>query len=349
MRKVKLPAALIAAVAILLRPEAAAAGAQRAMRVWFASVAPSLFPFLVLLPLLTGEDARAAYDFLFGRIMRPVFRLPGSAASAMIVGMLSGSPGGAIAASGIAAQGAISAADAKRLAYAVCGLSPAFLIFGVGGAMFGSVRIGVRFAAAQIAAQLLLLFALRNVEFEDAAILETSYETLPPVRAAVETVLCICGYMTFFSAMAGVVSTFLPESVAQLLLLAADLPGGLNALAISDLRGKMLISGAAIGFGGICVGMQNLDALKPVGAKAKEYFAVRFCAACICACFCAAISVTEGSSFASPARSAYAVSLLTALLIGIPILIRVTNQQLINNRKRAYIGGFCGKTPIYGG
>ena len=335
MKKLKFPAALIAVAAILLRPEAAAVGAQRAMRAWFASVAPSLFPFLVLLPLLTGEDARAAYDLLFGRIMRPVFRLPGSVASAMIVGMLSGSPGGAIAASKIAAQGAISAADAKRLAYGVCGLSPAFLIFGVGGAMFGSVRIGVRFAAMQLAAQLLLLFALRNAEFDDAEVVKISYESASPVRAAVETVLCICGYMTFISAMAGVVGTFLPEPAAQLLLLTADLPAGLTALVNSGLQGKMLIAGAAIGFGGICVGLQNLDALKPVGAKAKEYFAVRFCAACVCACVCAAISAPEMLKAQPPTTNMYALAMLAALMLAVPILIRITNQQIINNRKRA--------------
>ena len=62
MKKIGFPAALIAVAAILMRPEAAAAGAQQAMRVWFTSVAPSLFPFLVLMPLLTGSEACAVYD-----------------------------------------------------------------------------------------------------------------------------------------------------------------------------------------------------------------------------------------------------------------------------------------------
>ena len=49
--------ALALAALLLARPAEASLGAARAMALWSASVAPAVFPFLALLPLLTGRDA----------------------------------------------------------------------------------------------------------------------------------------------------------------------------------------------------------------------------------------------------------------------------------------------------
>ena len=80
---------------LLCRPEAAANGAREAMAQWYYAVAPSLFPFMALMPLLTCPEAARAYERLLGRAMRALFRLPGAAAPAMIAGMAAGSPAGA--------------------------------------------------------------------------------------------------------------------------------------------------------------------------------------------------------------------------------------------------------------
>lgn len=333
MKKLRFPAALIAAAAILLRPEAAAAGAQQAMRVWFASVAPSLFPFLVLMPLLTGPEACAVYDFLFGRFMRPVFHLNGSAASAMIVSMLAGSPCGTMAARRIAAQGSLTGSEAKRLALAVCGVSPAFLIFGVGISTFHSAAFGLRLAAAQFVAQLLLLFALRGAEFDNIYIEMPQAADASPVRQAVETIVCICGYMTFFSAMARVASGFLNDTAGKVMLMIADLPSGLHALAETRIRGRLFLAGAVTGFGGLCIGMQNLDAGRQLGIQSKTYFAARAAAAAITACLCVRAGEGHSAHLSEAGVNLPVLSISAVFLLSVPVLIYLSNQQSVNNSK----------------
>ena len=68
-------------IAMIAQPQLCVDAAQRAMCMWFESVAPALFPFLALMPLITGDTACAAYNRLFRRAMR-LFDLPGSAAPA---------------------------------------------------------------------------------------------------------------------------------------------------------------------------------------------------------------------------------------------------------------------------
>ena len=79
---------LALAALLLSAPQAAALGAARAMAQWYASVAPALFPFLALMPLLTCDEAATVYELLLGRAMRALFDLPGSTAPALAVGMI---------------------------------------------------------------------------------------------------------------------------------------------------------------------------------------------------------------------------------------------------------------------
>ena len=88
MGRWKFPLAMLAVAALLLWPETALNAGREAMRTWAASVAPALFPFLLLMPALTGAEAARAYEALLGRWMRPLLGLPGAAAPAGAVGLL---------------------------------------------------------------------------------------------------------------------------------------------------------------------------------------------------------------------------------------------------------------------
>ena len=286
MKRAKLWIAAALLLGILIRPEAAVAGAQRAMRVWCSSVAPSLFPFLALMPVLTGPEACAAYNSLFSGGMRRLFHLPGSAAPAVVTGMIAGSPGGALAVCRIARSGGLELRDARRIALAVSGVSPAYLILGVGFGLYGSMSLGLALAAIQLCIQLALLWLLQGILCDQADV-----PALPPdsarrdgMRAAVEGVLVICGYMVLFDAIGSVVASFAGSDVGLAMLLAADLPSGLSELAARGFPGKMLIQGVAIGFGGLCIAAQNLDALRDIGVRPAEYLAVRGIAAGLFGC-----------------------------------------------------------------
>lgn len=338
MKRAKFWGAILILAGILVRPEAAVAGAQRAMRLWVSSVAPAMFPFLALLPVLTGPDACAAYDAALSRFMRPLFGLPGAAAPALVTGMISGSPGGALAVRRIAGEAGLRRGEARRLALAVSGVSPAYLILGVGQGLYGSTSLGVRLALIQIAIQLGMLILLRPADESggEAASLPRDVTPSAPVRDAVENVLAVCGYMVLFSSISCVAASFAGARTGTALLLAADLPSGLAELAGWSIPGKMLLQGAAIGFGGLCIAAQNLDALRPLGVGAREYFAARGVAAAAFAGISGlALRVPSCGAevYAGGGSGAYAFSLLIAGLATLPALAFFSKTFYLNNRK----------------
>ena len=335
MKRAKLWIAAALLLGILIRPEAAVAGAQRAMRVWCSSVAPSLFPFLALMPVLTGPEACAAYDFLFSGVMRRLFHLPGRAAPAVVTGIIAGSPGGALAVCRIARSGGLGTSDARRIALAVSGVSPAYLILGVGFGLYGSMHLGLALAVIQFCIQLALLWLLRGILCDQGAV-----PALPPdrmqkdgMRAAVEVVLAICGYMVLFGAIGSVVASFAGADVGLAVLLAADLPSGLSELAARSFPGKMLIQGVFIGFGGLCIAAQNLDALREIGVRPTEYLAVRGVAAGLFGCISGVILRAQDANFALTLDKpglAYAFSLAVACIFAIPGLIFLSKELFLN-------------------
>lgn len=333
-------AAFLLLAIILLEPQSAVNGAQKAMYMWAHSVAPALFPFLALMPVLTGPDACAAYRRLFSKIMGKLFSLPGQAAPAVIIGMISGSPGGAYAVRRIAAQGGMSRADACRVALSVCGVSPAYLILGVGQGLYGSAKMGVQLALIQASVQIAMLILLRgSFTGRNAGVSYMIENNLPnPMRAAVESILCVCGYMVLFSSTAAATARWIGKDAGRCLLLVADLPSGLAELSKWNIRSNIFMLGGAIGFGGLCIAAQNMDILKTIGVNTGEYLAAKMISAALVSAAAGLIIRPETAWTGGNTKitlACYAFSLLAAMIFMVPTLKKISNTFFLNIRKDA--------------
>lgn len=339
MKKVRLGGAIGILVIIMMRPQTAVSAAQRAMEVWITSVAPTLFPFLALLPLLTGQDACAAYEAIFSKWMRVLFGLPGAAAPAVIVGMIAGSPGGALALRRIAYNSKMKPGEVQQIGLVLAGVSPAYLIMGVGQGLYGSVSLGMKLAAFQFCIQLLLLSMLRgrrgNAKL-DYVYVET--ENKNPIAAAVESLLGICGYMVFFSIVAAVLAGLIGKGIGSALLLVMDLPSGLANLVRMNTSCEKILLGAAVGFGGLCIGYQNMDIYQNMGIQWKDYIRVRGIFALFFACACALmdnVKVGDRHDIFENSQLNYAGALLIAGFLAIPGLYFLSRKLFLNNRTSA--------------
>lgn len=337
MQKLKLIGAILVTILLFIRPQAAVAGAQSAMGVWYSSVVPSLFPFLVLMPLLTGGEACKTYEAMFSRWMKPIFRLPGSAVPAVIAGLIAGSPGGAIALRKVTANSKLNASQAKRIAFALGGVSPAYLIFGVGERLYGSIQYGIRLAMMQATIQLLLLIILPSEEKGQGNLnVEFREKNEKPIRDAMETLLGICGYMMFFSVIAASVAALIGEKLGGALLALMDLPSGLAYMAGSNIPMKKIIQSAAIGFSGLCIISQNLDVLKEIGIEWKKYIGIRGVSAALFALFGGLIEMKEEWVFAkgfANVRETYAFALLIAIIVAVPCVFSISKNLFLNIRE----------------
>lgn len=326
----------LAAMALLLsKPQAAVDGAARAMAHWYTSVAPALFPFLALMPLLTCEAAVAAYEALLGRFMGVCFNLPGAAAPGMIVGMAAGTPAGALAARDVAARGGMNRGQLQRLAVASAGFSPAFLVGGVGAGMLNSAATGWKLFSAQMLTQITMMALLRHVWEGRAESVEAAGDEIEdrPIRGAVWTIVTICGYMTLFGALSGVLGAWIGEGSADALLCLLDVPSGTLRVAGMALREDVRLSLLAgmCNFGGLCVIAQSLGTLKGCGISPWEYGSVRVLAGLLGAGYMALLQKlpfpTEAQYIEAIWKNPLAAGALITAVLAV-IVLRKSNKSI---------------------
>ena len=194
-----------------------------------------------------------------------------------------------MAAARAARAGGLRQGQLERLALACCGLSPGFLITGAGAGLLGSAGAGRVLLRSQIACQLLLLVWLRFIIIDGAPLprAEAADGDGPPLRGAVLAVLGVGGWMALFGALGGVARALVGREAEAGLMGLLEVSSGARALCALPLPAapRLALLSAVMGFGGVCVGLQNLAALEGLGVSRRRYFLTRLLAAALSAGF----------------------------------------------------------------
>ena len=183
--------------------------ALKALTLCAGTVIPSLFPFMTVTALLVRLG--------FGQWLAPhtaglapLFRLPGCASSALLLGLVGGYPIGARTAAELYASGALTCAEAERLLTFCNNSNPVFLISVLGVGVFGSVRAGLWLWLLHIAAALLTGLLLRGhgtdrrsvppaISFQAPSL---SGAFVSAVRDSASGMLSVCAFVTLFYVLA---------------------------------------------------------------------------------------------------------------------------------------------------
>jgi len=320
--QLKTAAALTFAILLLTFPETALNAALSAMYAWYISVAPALFPFMALMPMLTCTDSVRIWQKLLGRISERLLKLPGAAVPAAVIAMTAGSPAGAYAAVRICSAAGLPRSQLERLLWCTCGLSPAFLVTGVGASMLSNAADGRILLRAQLAAQLAMLLITRNIR-PDQPLPPPELQSQPePVRTAVANILAVCGYMMLFAVAAAVLTELLRSQTAGLIALCIlDAPSGARALAQLPINreAKLLLLAAQTGMGGLCVFAQNLAACAKTGVRTVKYLLARLSCAALCTA-ATALQLRMNTKISPIRLPAMEISALIAVFFIIPVL-----------------------------
>ena len=121
-----------------LRLEAAGALALCA-----GTVIPALFPFMAVAGMLVRLGFGQWLAPYMAGLTAPLFRLPGCAGSALLLGLVGGYPIGARTAAELYTSGALTRQEAERLLTFCNNSNPVFLVSVLGSGVFGSVRTGL--------------------------------------------------------------------------------------------------------------------------------------------------------------------------------------------------------------
>ena len=104
------------------------AAASQALRLCATSVIPALFPFLAVSGLLISLGFGEWLSPLLSGLMTPLFRLPGSAGSAVLLGLVGGYPIGARTAADLYRNNLLTREETERLLTFCNNSNPVFLI-----------------------------------------------------------------------------------------------------------------------------------------------------------------------------------------------------------------------------
>ena len=300
---VVLIALLTAALALVTAPTQAMTGAKNGLTLCCNVIIPSLFPFFVLSSLAVDLGLAAYLGRLLEGVMRPLFRVSGCCAMAVVLGFVGGYPLGAKTALDLYRQGLCTKTETERL-LAFCNNSgPAFILGVVGAGIFGSGQIGLLLYASHCVASLLTGLLFRFYGHEDPRAKATSYPkpiaatTIPAaftngVVRSFSNLLNICAFVIFFSALLqlmsyfgvftaiarllslmGVSSRYAPQLVAGLL----ELTSGVSSLGgVASSAGSISMAAFMLGWAGLSVHCQVLCFLIDSGLSARTYLLGKF-------------------------------------------------------------------------
>ena len=277
---------------MIFAPKGGLDGARTGLSLCGEVIIPSLFPFLALSVFVIRTGFAERFGRLFERPMRLLFRLPGSAAAALALGIVGGYPVGAKACADLCGRGALSREEAGRLLAFCVNSSPAFIIGAVGAGMLHSSGAGLLLYSAHLGASLLtgMLFAARAPRARVQRRSPAS-ERSPAAKALVTSVtgsaasmVNICAFVVLFSAITGLIfesgllpaAGFFAGTVFQTSLKGLlEVTNGCAAAAPVGGMPALLALSALLSGSGLSVFCQVISAVGDAGLSVRGYLLAR--------------------------------------------------------------------------
>ena len=141
---------------IISNPKRYTSGTIEGLRLFFTSVLPGLFPFMLLTKLLTELGFILRLSQKLNKPANFLFCTKGISFYVLIMSILSGYPIGAKIICDLHEKGIISQDDAKKMAVFCTTSGPIFVIGAIGVSMFGSATIGIIIYLAHIVSSIIL-------------------------------------------------------------------------------------------------------------------------------------------------------------------------------------------------
>ena len=284
-----LPAGLMLLM-LLCFPTDMAQGVRDALTLCGEALIPSLFPFFVLCAFLAHSAIIDGLGTRTERVTRAVFRLPGAATGAILLGLCGGYPVGMRMCAQLYEKGALTHSEAERMSLFCVAAGPAFVTGTVGASMLANRSAGRLLFAAVTLSALMIGILLRFTDTPSVPRTvppRTPYSLPRSVCAAVgdagASMLSVCAWVLLFSGVQNV-SSKLPAALSVPLSCLLEVTTGCRTASALSL--PLPVIAAILGFGGFAVHCQVLPDVSACGARLSRFFAFRAVHAALAASFC---------------------------------------------------------------
>lgn len=284
---------IMSVVAIVLTfrySDLAISAMSQGMSLCAKTVIPSLFPFMVLSELLVASGASELFGryiaFPFGKL----FALSRDGSAVFLLGILCGFPVAATSAISLYRRGRINRGELMHILLFCNNPSSAFLISAVGGGLFGSRDFGVLLYIVHLISSFALgligraLFSKEKKKGEFCTLGAVSKHRggvierfTIAVKDSAQSMLFICAFIVFFSAIAGVLQYFaksvsLPDFLAALCTGFFEMTGGVSAAAKLPRSQALFVAAAITGWSGLSVHFQFVGVCGESRVPLRPYF-----------------------------------------------------------------------------
>ena len=244
-----------------------AQGVTRGLDLCGGVLLPSLFFFMVLACFLSSSGLVE----LLAVPLRPLaalLGLPREAAALFLMSVLGGYPVGGRLISNQVKAGRLDLPSARRMLPFCINPAPSFAIVGVGGMMFGSLRLGALLFFSCLASSVVLGICTRR---KAPAAAGAPCLTRPGIAAAlVEAVqsaaggmLGMCAYVLLFSVLTALAKAHLPGRLATAASGILEVTCGVSAASAEGSFGGFLLAAFFLGFGGLSILFQVSSFFEP--------------------------------------------------------------------------------------
>ncbi len=285
-------------IIIITNPKRYTAGTISGIKLFFFSVLPGLFPFMLLTKLLTELGMLFKMTKHLNKPARFLFGTPGVSLYAFFMSILSGYPIGAKIIDDLYQKKLISETDAKKMTIFCTTSGPIFVIGAVGTIMLKSFKIGVILYVSHIISCVLIGIFLnlfnrkKNQEFLSEPIIITKKDNIlgSCVIDSINSIFIVGAYITIFYLLTEIFEsikifdaiTFICSPILKLLKIDTvhfkgtlygilEVTRGCKELSATSGKLSIALCSALISFSGISIIMQSMAFLKNAKIKTRNF------------------------------------------------------------------------------
>lgn len=256
--------AAVSMLLLTLDGQTAISGAQNGIQLCIQNLIPSLFPFLVVSNILTGN--LAGIHSRFTRLIGKLYHVPEGSESILLTGIMGGYPVGGQCVSDAYKTGTISRVQANRMLMFCNQAGPSF-IFGILAGQFPSISYAWALWGIQILSAFLTANTVNKYNNESVSIHPKVNPSITDIiKKSVSTMAIICGWVIVFRVIISFADHWflwiVPENVRIILYGILELTNGcVNLHMIENVGVRFVVCAAILSFGGLCVTMQTLSVI----------------------------------------------------------------------------------------
>lgn len=250
--------------ALILDSQTALRSARQALELCIQTVIPSLFPFLFLSRVITGNTGSNCGRL--GKTVCRLYRIPQGAEMILVTGLLGGYPVGAKSLGIAVASGQLSEKTARRMLIFCNAAGPAFL-FGITGLLFQQFRDPWLLWFIHVFSGLCVALLIPSSPGEryQASVVRANTSLPKKLRGSLLTMAEICGWIILTRVLIAILERWflgyisLPWRIWITGML--ELSNGCVSLQELSCPGlRFVLCGVFLGFGGLCVVLQTASA-----------------------------------------------------------------------------------------